>query len=499
MSSSPSTPPTLAALSIPHAPISIDIHSPKETIHSTVREAVLNLCSSLFTPPSTPDNTSSLSTTTTSSSSSSSLSSSSPSTRTLPSSEDLLITPISGGITNNLFRVAHKASHLYPQQVLVRIYGDKTEILINRDTDTQAFALLAQAGFAPSLHGTFHNGRVEGYVPSRPLLPYEMSYQTPVNFVSLIAKETARLHLLDMPGDKLPILWSYLDKWFTMAEETKFDGLSNDTVEVQKYQHYQTLNIPRLGKEYQWLKTVLPSPLNQHGQVLINNYAIQLVTSKGEQNTTFSSLIPSYPALFTIPQVSNPEHQARLDAIGIAYRIVYAHNDLLSGNILHIENSTEEAISSPKVNIGLPTYLDDRVLIIDYEYGGYNYCAFDIANHFCEHAGFDFDLEKWYPKRPIQRAWCEAYLERVGIPIPTSKPNTKVENGEGNTVDTITEAFMDELLIRINQFTLASHFWWGLWAVVQGRYSPINFDFMSYAVERFKGYHKHKKEFFGMD
>jgi hypothetical protein len=34
--------------------------------------------------------------------------------------------------------------------------------------------------------------------------------------------------------------------------------------------------------------------------------------------------------------------------------------------------------------------------------GGYNYIAFDIANHFCEYAGFDFDLERWYPSLPDQ-------------------------------------------------------------------------------------------------
>ena len=34
--------------------------------------------------------------------------------------------------------------------------------------------------------------------------------------------------------------------------------------------------------------------------------------------------------------------------------------------------------------------------------GGYNYIAFDIANHFCEYAGFDFDLERWYPSMADQ-------------------------------------------------------------------------------------------------
>ena len=47
---------------------------------------------------------------------------------------------------------------------------------------------------------------------------------------------------------------------------------------------------------------------------------------------------------------------------------VFAHNDLLAGNIL-----------LDKVN--------DKVYLIDFEYGGTNYRGFDIANHWNEWAG----------------------------------------------------------------------------------------------------------------
>lgn len=48
--------------------------------------------------------------------------------------------------------------------------------------------------------------------------------------------------------------------------------------------------------------------------------------------------------------------------------VVFAHNDLLLGNILY--NSKRES-----------------VVFIDYEYTAFNYQAFDIANHFTEFAG----------------------------------------------------------------------------------------------------------------
>ena len=37
------------------------------------------------------------------------------------------------------------------------------------------------------------------------------------------------------------------------------------------------------------------------------------------------------------------------------------------------------------------------------------------------------------------------------------------------------------------QYVLLLEFW-GLWAIIQARHSPIDFDFMEYARMRFKGY-----------
>jgi ethanolamine kinase len=52
--------------------------------------------------------------------------------------------------------------------------------------------------------------------------------------------------------------------------------------------------------------------------------------------------------------------------------VVFAHNDLLSGNFML--NDEEE-----------------KLYLIDFEYGSYNYRGFDIGNHFNEYAGYDCD------------------------------------------------------------------------------------------------------------
>ncbi|KAG7266340.1 hypothetical protein CRUP_027584 [Coryphaenoides rupestris] len=80
-----------------------------------------------------------------------------------------------------------------------------------------------------------------------------------------------------------------------------------------------------------------------------------------------------------------------------------------------------------------------HVRFIDYEYSSYNYQAFDIGNHFNEFAGMselDYGL---YPK-PGDAAGVAA-----GLP-------------EG--------------------LQAASHFFWGFWALIQAKYSSIDFDFL---------------------
>ncbi|TBU02715.1 choline/ethanolamine kinase [Hamiltosporidium tvaerminnensis] len=54
-------------------------------------------------------------------------------------------------------------------------------------------------------------------------------------------------------------------------------------------------------------------------------------------------------------------------------KLAFCHNDLLASNIIVGE--------------------DNKIYFIDYEYSGINYASFDIANHFCEYAGYSNSFE----------------------------------------------------------------------------------------------------------
>ncbi|CAO3607496.1 unnamed protein product [Cunninghamella blakesleeana] len=136
--------------------------------------------------------------------------------------------------------------------------------------------------------------------------------------------------------------------------------------------------------------------------------------------------------------------------------IVFSHNDLLYGNIIFDDEK-------------------DEAHFIDYEYGCYAFRGFDIGNHFNEHCGFECDYSK-YPSKEFQYKWLEYYL-------------TSSNNGEKPTLKQI-----DQIYKEVDGFSLASHFYWGLWAMIQAMVSDIDFDYMEYAVLRFDEYDKRKEQ-----
>ncbi|NXL68975.1 CHKA kinase, partial [Chordeiles acutipennis] len=45
------------------------------------------------------------------------------------------------------------------------------------------------------------------------------------------------------------------------------------------------------------------------------------------------------------------------------------------------------------------------------------------------------------------------------------------------------------------RFALASHFFWGLWSIVQAKISTIEFGYLDYAQSRFDAYFQQKAQF----
>ncbi|XP_053174647.1 choline kinase alpha isoform X2 [Scomber japonicus] len=154
--------------------------------------------------------------------------------------------------------------------------------------------------------------------------------------------------------------------------------------------------------------------------------------------------------------------------------VVFCHNDCQEGNILLLKGRQ----SSDK----------QKLMLIDFEYSSYNYRGFDLGNHFCEWM-YDYNCDEFpffkvnaqaYPSKAQQLHFIENYL-------------SESDQGFDNLSEEDQMKLKEELYVEVNRFALASHFFWGLWSIIQARLSTIKFGYLEYAMARFEAYFQQKK------
>jgi len=276
--------------------------------------------------------------------------------------------------------------------VLVRIYGNQTELLIDRDGELKNLTCIHANGFAAPMYGYFANGFIYGFHPGRDLMPEDLLNG---RFTKVISRQLASWHGQEVvSADPSPSLWHKLDSWISMVPK-KF---SKPEAEDANRQHIK-FDIAQEAKALQRHLTALNSP------------------------------------------------------------VAFSHNDLQGKNIIYDEAT-------------------DDINFIDFEYSSYNYRAFDLANHFCEFGGLDMDFEK-YPTKEQQMKYYKPYLKTI-----LGRSATPEE--------------LESIFIEVSHFSLASHFLWATWGLVQAEISQIDFDFMDYAIRRYNQYFNNRDQIYAM-
>ncbi|KAG8372737.1 hypothetical protein BUALT_Bualt12G0097900 [Buddleja alternifolia] len=248
--------------------------------------------------------------------------------------------------------------------------------------------------------------------------------------MSEIAKQLRKFHEVEVPGSREPQLWVDISKFFDRASSLKFD-------DKEKQKKYDMVSFGEIHKEISDLK----------------------------------------------------EMTDRLDA-----PVVYAHNDLLSGNLMlnddedgkiyllgqfaekFFDGSRRNVIKASDKVITLLLTSRYKLYFIDFEYGSYNYRGFDIGNHFNEYAGYDCDYSL-YPSKDVQYHFFRHYLK-------PERPNE------------VPDKDLEALYVETNSYMLASHLYWALWALIQAKMSPIDFDYLGYFFLRYNEYKKQKDRCF---
>ena len=132
------------------------------------------------------------------------------------SDEDIEISTLTGGITNVLYLARETKTS---SKVIIRLYGHGTSEFIDRAAENIVFAQLSKAGFGPTFHGRFLNGRVEGFLSATALLSEQMNEES---VYPEIAAAVAKLHSMDVTEIRTQgWLWAKINTFLDLVANGK--------------------------------------------------------------------------------------------------------------------------------------------------------------------------------------------------------------------------------------------------------------------------------------
>ncbi|XP_051546661.1 ethanolamine kinase 1-like isoform X2 [Myxocyprinus asiaticus] len=118
------------------------------------------------------------------------------------------------GITNKLIGCYVGGS--MQNMVLVRVYGNKTELFVDRENEVKSFRVLHAHRCAPRLYCTFNNGLCYEFLQGVALEPEHI--RSPAIF-RLIARQMAKYHAIHAHNGWVPQsdLWLKISKFFSLV------------------------------------------------------------------------------------------------------------------------------------------------------------------------------------------------------------------------------------------------------------------------------------------
>jgi choline/ethanolamine kinase len=89
----------------------------------------------------------------------------------------LEVIPLKGAMTNEVFQIKWQTiDGEMSRKVLVRIYGEGTNIFFDRANEIRTFEFISKNGQGPRLLGRFAQGRVEEFIRARVILSFSFCH-----------------------------------------------------------------------------------------------------------------------------------------------------------------------------------------------------------------------------------------------------------------------------------------------------------------------------------
>lgn len=355
------------------------------------------------------------------------------------------------GITNTLLKAINvrpglTADQIDTEAVLLRAYGKGTDLIIDRERETQNHELLMKFGLAPELLARFNNGMLYRYIKGDVTSPQDLRRD---EVFHAVARRLAEWHAVvpcipkanEQQADQVEVADSTAGR--TAAESIK------DPAVQDKIDHVAP------GKVAPNVWTVMQKWI----------YALPLETEaqRQRQSDLQKELLRIVKEFASRPGLGKDS-------------LVFAHCDLLSGNVIvrpKIKQAEKEGVKAPEERT--------EVSFIDYEYAVPSPAAFDIANHFAEWGGFDCDFSA-LPTKAQRLSFIREYISSYYGYLHKSKSLEELES-EAQTLNS-----------EVDLFRGVPGFYWGIWAIIQSVISQIDFDYADYAEVRLGEYYAWRAE-----
>ncbi|KAK2626871.1 hypothetical protein QTJ16_004046 [Diplocarpon rosae] len=344
------------------------------------------------------------------------------------------------GITNTLLKVVNKRNGLTDEEidseaVLLRAYGQGTDLIIDRERETQNHELLSRHNLAPALLARFHNGMLYKFIRGAATSPADLRRE---EIWRAVARRLAQWHAV------VPCIATSRKP---LADEVH----GSEEFEIQA--PTSSRKDPALQAAIDSTAPGKPAPnLWSVMQKWIYALPVNTDAEKARQASLQKELTRLVAEFSNRPGLGDNS-------------LVFAHCDLLSGNVIVQPQPAATSPNAPRKTVSF----------IDYEYATPSPAAFDIANHFAEWGGFDCDhalLPTKSQRLDFIREYIGSYFENLG--------QDKSEE------DLAAESKL--LFAEVDIYRGIPGFYWGIWALIQATISQIDFDYASYAEIRLGEY-----------
>ncbi|KAK6743686.1 hypothetical protein RB195_010774 [Necator americanus] len=196
-----------------------------------------------------------------------------------------------------------------------------------------------------------------------------------------------------------------------------------------------------------------------------------------------------FPDVLTIEQLEEEINEVERFLESQQCPSVFCHNDLVPSNVL-LRDAKEKNFKKD----------EDRLVIIDFEFGCYNHRAYEIANNIVEHGMtynltthpfYGIDIQSMEDK-DFCRRFCSAYLDQLyknyGTPSELQRHSLTGRREED----------LERLIAEARRYMPLPHLFWGIWNIlcVQELGVIDGIDFLTHAKDRLVMYFKFKSNLY---